>query len=170
MGAGRPKGSTGVNKSGVIREYITSHPDATTNEIVEALGQRGVDVSQALVAGVRSRVNGGPGNKTRSKVSKGEVTIKELNSVHSIVEHFEDVNDAKSMIQMICGLIEDIGSIERLNETLKAYEDWKPTSEVSVEESSLSSESSESSESESESSDDEDDSYDDDDEDEEEDE
>jgi hypothetical protein len=126
MGAGRPKGSTGINKSSVIREYITSNPEASTNEVVDALGKKGIDVSQALVAGVRARINGGPGNKKR-KIAKGEVTIKELNSVHSVVEHFEDVSDAKSMIQLICDLVEEVGSVERLNETLKAYETWKPS-------------------------------------------
>ena len=131
MGAGRPKGSAGINKSSVIREYITSNPDSSTNEVVDALGKKGIDVSQALVAGVRARVNGGPGNKRR-KVVKGEVTIKELNSVHSVVEHFEDVSDAKSMIQLICDLVEEVGSVERLNETLKAYETWKPSESDSI--------------------------------------
>jgi len=131
MGAGRPKGSTGINKSSVIREYITSNPEASTNEVVDALGKKGIDVSQALVAGVRARINGGPGNKKR-KIAKGEVTIKELNSVHSVVEHFEDVSDAKSMIQLICDLVEEVGSVERLNETLKAYETWKPSESDSI--------------------------------------
>lgn len=163
MGAGRPKGSTGVNKSAVIREYITSNPDSSTNEVVDALAKKGIDVSQALVAGVR-RLNGGPGNKKR-KIAKGEVTIKELNSVHSVVEHFEDVSDAKSMIQLICDLVEEVGSVERLNETLKAYETWKPS-----ESDSIVAEASEESEVIEESSDDEDDSdSDDDDEDEDED-
>jgi|694.fasta_scaffold19238_19 hypothetical protein len=134
MGAGRPKGSTGVNKSAVIREYITSHPSATTNEVVDALGKKGIDVSQALVAGVRARINGGSTTKKRAKVVSGEVTTKELNSVHAIVEQFEDVDDAKSMIKTVCDLVEEIGSIERLNETLKAYENWTPGSEsVAVE-------------------------------------
>lgn len=131
MGAGRPKGSTGVNKSAVIREYITSNPNATTNEVVDALGKKGIDVSQALVAGVRARINGAPGNKKR-KINKGEISTHELNSVHSVVEHFEDVNDAKSMIKLICDLVETIGSVERLNETLAAYENWSPESESDV--------------------------------------
>ena len=135
MGAGRPKGSTGVNKSAVIREYIISNPDATTNEVVDALGKKGIDVSQALVAGVRSRNGGGSSSKKRS-VSKGEVTLKELNSVHSVVENFEEVEDAKNMISMICSLVDEIGSVERLNEVLAAYEDWSPdSSDVAVEES-----------------------------------
>lgn len=138
MGAGRPKGSTGVNKSAVIREYITSHPDSSTNEVVDALAKKGINVSQALVAGVRARTNGAPGNKKRTKIAKGEVTTKELNSVHSVVENFEEVSDAKNMIKLISDLVEEIGSVERLNEVLEAYDDYKPSesSDIAVEDSS----------------------------------
>ena len=137
MGAGRPKGSTGVNKSAVIREYITANPDSSTNEVVDALAKKGINVSQALVAGVRARTNGGPGNKKRTKIAKGEVTTKELNSVHSVVENFEEVSDAKNMIKLISDLVEEIGSVERLNEVLEAYDDYQPSEsgDVAVEDS-----------------------------------
>lgn len=128
MGAGRPKGSGGPNKSAEIREYLSSNPDATTNEVVDALAAKGIDVSQALVAGVRARSNG---STKKRKITKGEVTVKELNSVHSVVENFEDADDARNMIGMICTLVEEIGSVDRLNEVLKAYEDWTPSEEGS---------------------------------------
>jgi hypothetical protein len=138
MGAGRPKGSGGVNKSAVIREYITANPDSSTNEVVDALAKKGINVSQALVAGVRSRTNGGPGNKKRTKIAQGEVTTKELNSVHSVVENFEEVSDAKNMIKLISDLVEEIGSVERLNEVLEAYDDYQPSEsgDIAVEDSS----------------------------------
>jgi len=138
MGAGRPKGSSGMNKSAAIREYIEKNPNATTSEVVDALGQKGIDVSQALVAGVRARASSGStGVKRRSSAPTGEITTKELNSIHSIVEKFEDTDIVMGLIQDCCGLIDQIGSIERLQEALKAYANWKPeATEVAVEESS----------------------------------
>lgn len=126
MGAGRPKGSSGTNKSAAIREYIQKNPNATTSEVVDALGQKGIDVSQALVAGVRARSSGATPVKRKASVPAGEITTKELNGIHSIVEKFEDTEIVMGLIEDCCGLIEQFGSIERLQEGLKAYSEWKP--------------------------------------------
>lgn len=122
MPAGRPKGSGGTNKSALIRDYIKSNPEATTNQIVEALGSKGHDVSQALVAGVRSREHRGPGNKSR----KGEITINELNTIHTIVEKFEDASIVMGIIQDLTFCIKQIGGMDRFEEAMKAYSTWKP--------------------------------------------
>lgn len=165
MGAGRPKGSSGTNKSAAIRDYLQNNPNATTSEVVDALGQKGVDVSQALVAGVRARASGSTPVKRKASVPAGEITTKELNGIHSIVEKFEDADIVMGLIEDCCGLIEQFGSIERLQDGLKAYANWKPEEgSVAVEENSeISNEDS------SESDDDEEDSADDEDEDEDED-
>lgn len=148
MPAGRPKGSGGINKSALIRDYIKAHPEATTNQIVEALGSKGHDVSQALVAGVRSREHRGPGNKSR----KGEITINELNTIHTIVEKFEDASIVMGIIQDLTACIKQIGGMDRFEEAMKAYSTWKP-----VEGSSEMMESSESEDMDSDSDEDEDD-------------
>jgi hypothetical protein len=122
MPAGRPKGSGGTNKSALIRDYIKANPEATTNQIVEALGSKGHDVSQALVAGVRSREHRGPGNKSR----KGEITINELNTIHTIVEKFEDASIVMGIIQDLTLCIKQIGGMDRFEEAMKAYSTWKP--------------------------------------------
>ena len=156
MPAGRPKGSGGTNKSAAIREYLKSHPGASTNEVLDALGQRGIEVSQALIAGVRGREERGPGNKSR----KGAITVDELTSIHTIIEKFDDRDVIMGIIADLSGLIKEIGGLDRFEEAMKSYSSWKP-SEVM--------ESSESISSESESSDDDDDDDDDEDEDEDED-
>jgi hypothetical protein len=122
MPAGRPKGSGGTNKSALIRDYIKANPEATTNQIVEALGSKGHDVSQALVAGVRSREHRGPGNKSR----RGEITINELNTIHTIVEKFEDASIVMGIIQDLTLCIKQIGGMDRFEEAMKAYSTWKP--------------------------------------------
>lgn len=123
MPAGRPKGSGGINKSALIRDYIKNNPEATTSQIVEALGSKGHDVSQALVAGVRSREGRGPGNKSRSK----EITINELNTIHTIIEKFEDASIVMGIIEDLTSCMKDIGGLARFEEAMEAYSKWKPS-------------------------------------------
>lgn len=123
MPAGRPKGSGGINKSALIRDYIKNNPEATTSQIVEALGSKGHDVSQALVAGVRNREGRGPGNKSRSK----EITINELNTIHTIIEKFEDASIVMGIIEDLTSCMKDIGGLARFEEAMEAYSKWKPS-------------------------------------------
>ena len=123
MPAGRPKGSSGQNKSAIIREYLKANPTASTNEVMEALGQKGVEVSQALVAGVRAREGRGPGNKSR----KGEITVSELNSINAMVEKFDDRSVIMGIIEELGTMIKEMGGIDRFEQAMKQFENWKPT-------------------------------------------
>jgi hypothetical protein len=127
MPAGRPKGSSGTNKSAVIREYLKSNPTASTNEVIESLAKRGIEVSPALVGGVRVREQRGPGNKSR-----GAITVDELTSIHTIVEKFDDRDIIMGIIEDLSSLIKEFGGIARFEEAMKAYSTWKP-SEVAAE-------------------------------------
>lgn len=127
MPAGRPKGSNGTNKSAAIREYLKANPGASTNEILDALGQKGLEVSQALIAGVRGREERGPGNKSR----KGAITVDELTSIHTIIEKFDDRDIIMSIISDLSSLIKEVGGMERFEEAMKAYSSWKPSEVMS---------------------------------------
>jgi hypothetical protein len=134
MPAGRPKGSGGTNKSAAIREYLKNHPGASTNEVLDALGQKGIEVSQALIAGVRGREERGPGNKSR----KGAITVDELTSIHTIIEKFDDRDIIMSIVSDLSNLIKEVGGIERFEEAMKAYSSWKPSEAMASEVSSSS--------------------------------
>ena len=136
MPAGRPKGSGGVNKSAAIREYIKANPDHSSNQITEALGSRGIEVSQSHVAGVKAREMRGPGNKSR----KGEITVNELNSIHTIIEKFEDSSIVMGIIEDLTACMKELGGLPRFEEAMKAYSSWKPVEGASavVEDSSSS--------------------------------
>lgn len=129
MPAGRPKGSSGTNKSAIIRDYIKNNPSASTNEVVEALGSKGVDVSPALVAGVRARELRGPGNKSRKR---GEITVGELNSINAMVEKFDDRSIIMGIIEDLTGMIKEFGGIERFETAIKEFENWKPSDATSM--------------------------------------
>jgi hypothetical protein len=138
MPAGRPKGSGGTNKSAAIREYLKNHPGASTNEVLDALGQKGIEVSQALIAGVRGREERGPGNKSR----KGAITVDELTSIHTIIEKFDDRDIIMGIVSDLSNLIKEVGGIERFEEAMKAYSSWKPSEAMASEVSSSISDSS----------------------------
>lgn len=124
MPAGRPKGSSGTNKSAAIREYLRANPSASTNEVMEALGAKGIDVSQALVAGVRAREDRGPGNKSRKR---GEITVSELNSINAMIEKFDDRDVILSIIEDLTSIAKEFGGIERFEEAMKEFANWKPS-------------------------------------------
>jgi hypothetical protein len=130
MGAGRPKGSGGTNKSAAIRDYLKANPTASTNEVMEALGAKGVEVSQALVAGVRAREHRGPGNKSR----KGEITVSELSAINVMIEKFDDRDVILGIIEDLGALIKNIGGIDRFEEAMKEYQNWKPSESASISE------------------------------------
>lgn len=124
MPAGRPKGSgSGSNKSAAIRIFMENNPIASTNEIIDGLAKSGVDVSQALVSNVRGRANRGPGNKSR----KGAITVDELQSIHSIVEKFEEPSLFLGIVEDINGLINKLGGFERFQQAMKDYSNFKPS-------------------------------------------
>ena len=61
----------GNSKSDAIRQYLQEHPDATAKDIVPALAQQGIVVSEGLVSVVRSSLKKRAGKKaTKKKVGR----------------------------------------------------------------------------------------------------
>ena len=108
-GRGRPKGSSGINKSKLIREFMESHPEATNKEIIDSLSSQGVEVSAALVGGVRNR---------SSSIKSKEITIGEINNIRAIVERFEDESIIMGIIDDLTDCIKKIGGIPRFQAAL----------------------------------------------------
>lgn len=114
---GRPAGGSGVNKSEVIRKFYEKNPDARTKDCIESLEKQGIVVSQALVAGVRSRQQGNPGNKRRG----GEVRIGEVKLIKDFIANMELSSDSAPMMMSMCDLIMEIGTIDRFRDVLNEY-------------------------------------------------
>jgi hypothetical protein len=140
--AGRPKNGE-LNKSAAIRDYLSEYPDAKAKDVIDALGKRGVEVSQALVAGVRSRSQGRPGNKKRRAGS--DVTLSEAMVLRKFISQSGlDFSVASKILIDFTSLIGKFGGIDRFKEVLEQYEQFE--SEINVACASESSESSESEE------------------------
>lgn len=115
---GRPagQGAGALNKSQEIRNFFTSHPDSKTQDCIKDLGDRGIVVSQALVAAVRSRLSG----KTKTKK---EVTLTEVMLVKNFIDKSgldEDV--ATSILTDFSDLVIACGGLDRFRDILGGYE------------------------------------------------
>jgi hypothetical protein len=117
MPRGRPAGG-GTNKSEEIRKFYDANPDAKTKDCIDSLKSKGIEVSQALVAGVRSRSQGTPGNKKK----KGEVSISEMKLLKNFVAKTNlDISVATKTLNELVSLIHEIGSVERFKTVLDEF-------------------------------------------------
>lgn len=127
MPRGRPVGG-GINKSDEIRKYYEKHPDAKTKDCIEFLSDKGIEVSQALVAGVRSRMQGEPGNKKRKR--KGEVSVAEMKLVKNFISKANlEMSVATATLMELASLIEEIGSVERFKDVLNEFGNFEESEE-----------------------------------------
>lgn len=119
--AGRPKGSGGPNKSLEIRKYLEKNPEASTQDVIDALKENNIEVSQALIAGVRSKGEIIEGNwvwatKARSKKSKNiEVSESDLSSLQKLIDDFnsQEEMDTTDIIDYLSDAIEKIGGYDK---------------------------------------------------------
>ena len=74
--------STGVNKSEEIRAYLSSKPNAGPKEIVAALKEKGVAVSEGLVSNVKS-MSRKRGGKRRVRRGRGRGGVNKSEAIRS---------------------------------------------------------------------------------------
>ncbi len=113
--AGKVKG---VNKSEMIRDFLRECPNVRTKDVVEHFKTRGVDISQQLVAGVRSREQG----SFRRREDDGDVRLSEVKAVRDFVHKSElDSSVAVQILTEFASLVESFGSIGRFRRVLSEY-------------------------------------------------
>ncbi len=103
----------GVNKSELIRKYFENNPQASVKDCISALGEGGVDVSYALVFGVRGRASSKPSQ---------EVSVAELKMVHDFVEKSNlDPDLATRILSEFANLVRSVGTIDRFDRVLEEF-------------------------------------------------
>ena len=127
MPRGRPV-SGGINKSDEIRKYFEAHPESKTKDCITFLAGKNIEVSQALVAGVRGRMTGEAGTKRKKK---GEISVGEIKLVKNFVDksHLEASVATKTLMEL-ANLIEEIGSIERFKDVVNEFSNFDGDSET----------------------------------------
>lgn len=115
---GRPAGQAkgGMNKSQEIRNYFEKNPNAKTQDCIGSLMGRGIEVSQALVSAVRSRLSGKKSGKNK------EVTLTEAMLVKNFIEKSGvDEEVATGILNDFADLVVSCGGVDRFREVLSQY-------------------------------------------------
>jgi hypothetical protein len=92
----------GVNKSAAVREYMKDHPGASANEVAEALGQQGINISPALVYNVRANDNkkqaGSNGAAKRGRSAKGAAHGSKADAIREAFNRLGPSSRARDII------------------------------------------------------------------------
>jgi hypothetical protein len=91
------KKKDGVNKSEAVRELLTQNPKMETKEVIDTLGQKGIEVKAGLIYLIRGKMRKKKRRQVREKVA--QVTGK---------------SDPVAMIRKVKALAEEAGGLGKL--------------------------------------------------------
>ena len=101
---------SGVNKSQAIREYLQTQPGATPKEIVAALAQQGVKVSEGLAGNVKyTSANRGPGRRRRGRppgrggrpAGGGALSAQDLLDAKKLADQLGGIDQARRALEAL---------------------------------------------------------------------
>ena len=105
---GNVRGTERGEKSRAIREYFGGHPEATPRQVVQALEEQGVSVTEGLVSNIKYslRRNGSDGKAPR--VSKapltGSLSFEQLAQAKRLAAAFGGIEQAKHALDLLAQL------------------------------------------------------------------
>jgi hypothetical protein len=105
------------NKSELIRKYFESNPQSSVKDCISDLAEGGVEVSYALVFGVRGRMP-----KDVPVVVESEPSLSEMKLVRDFVERSNlDPDLAVRILKEFSNLVRAIGTIARFDRVLENF-------------------------------------------------
>src|SRR6188768_2004112 len=104
------KKSNGINKSEEVRQLLKANPASTAKEVVTALGEKGIKISNALFYFTKGQMKGRKARKqkdqkTAAKVAAATLAIK---------------GDALSTILKVKGWATEVGGMKTLKALVEA--------------------------------------------------
>ena len=85
-----------VNKSQAIREFFTANPTAKAQEVVDALGKKGIAVAAGLVRIVKSKHNKAHAAKKAATKKEAKTKTNGVNKSEAIRDYFKSHKTAKT--------------------------------------------------------------------------
>jgi hypothetical protein len=109
-----------VNKSLEIREYLAANPKAKPKEVVDAMSQKGIDVSAQFVSTVKStsKKKGTAKRRGRPAGAKNKTTRTAAAPAH---QKSDDTVSVDSLLKLK-KVVEEIGSIDEAKSALSTLE------------------------------------------------
>jgi hypothetical protein len=102
------KRKNGVNKSEEIRQMLRANPDMPVKEIVSALGDRGIKVTDTLVYFIKGKMKGRRGRRKKARQMVEKVATTTGNS------------DAVKTILKVKGWANEVGGMKKLKALVDA--------------------------------------------------
>jgi len=93
-----------VNKSEEIRQYLKTNPRAGAKEVLTALSQRGIKVSENLFYYIKGQLKGRKGRK-----KKAQKVVAKVADATGVVK-----SDALATILKVKGLASEVGGMKKL--------------------------------------------------------
>lgn len=116
------------NKSELIRKYFDSNPSSSVKDCIRDLAEGGVEVSYALVFGVRNRMKfssrmGDVTNVADDEMPEPrEVSLDEMKMVRDFVEKSNlDSDLAIRILKEFSSLVRGLGTIDRFDRVLENF-------------------------------------------------
>ena len=109
--AKRKKGVRGIERGGksrAIRDYFEAHPEATPRQVVQALEEQGVSVTEGLVSNIKYslRRKGSDSKAVRSLKApvNGSLTFEQLALAKRLAAEFGGIEQAKRALDLLAQL------------------------------------------------------------------
>ncbi len=92
-----------VNKSAEIRGYLEENPNAGPTEIVEALAQKGVEVTPSFVSNIKSKTKSGLGPRRRGRAggSSGVTSVNALVGAKKLIDQMGGIDQAQHALDVL---------------------------------------------------------------------
>lgn len=107
-----------VNKSQAVRDYLRAHPGAKSSEIAAALTKRGITITPAHVANIKSKAQA----KRSARKAATAAAVAPASSAPS-VEAASPTSLTLQHVKAVAQTVKTIGGFDRLNELLRVIKE-----------------------------------------------
>ena len=104
------KKKSGVNKSEEVRKLLKANPEVSANEVVTALGEKGIKVTSSLYYFVKGKIKG-----RKSRRRKAQKVVAQVAIVTASAN-----GDAVKTIMMVKGWATEVGGMKKLRSLVEA--------------------------------------------------
>lgn len=107
-----------INKTAVVKEYLEAHPNAGPSEVVDALGEKKIEVTANYVSNIKSKSKGKGKSSGKRIVRRGRKPAAAQASANGSLS---------GKLAEAIHLVEKVGGIEKARETLDAVKALEKT-------------------------------------------
>ena len=110
------------NKSQVVRDYLSAHPDAMPKDVRAALAEENIEVSRVLVSTIKNKLSkAGSGRKPARNAAAAGATPAAPPAVETSAKSGGTIT--LDQVKMVAQTIRTIGGLQRVTEVLEVIKE-----------------------------------------------